>query len=162
MFLAVNPGIQAAGNGGRTYAEFQAKIAALATSGAASWSGVNIAAGAWTTTAAAVVGIMYDTPWNSSYEAASSRLARIVQHALPSQAVFDDQVTNGYQMFVRIQDATDKIDFVSVNRNGYTSLSFNDGSPYPARTCTELIRWDGAQAWTSNPSIGGSETPYTW
>jgi len=161
MFLP-NPGILAAGLGGKTYAEFQARIATLATSGSASWAGVNIAAGAWTTAAAAVVGIMYDTPWNSSYEAASSRLARIVQHALPSQAAFDDQVANGYQMFVRIQDAADKINFVSVNRNGYASLSFNDGSPYPARTCTELIRWDGSQAWQSNPSIGGSETLYTW
>lgn len=149
------------GGGAKTYAQFQAQIATLATGGALAWSALAQTAGSYRVTAAAATGTMFASSWNDAYFFQSTA-ARVIQHALTSEAVFNDQVSNGWEIFVVVTNTTTGINFVGSNRNGYMSSSFNDGNPYARRTVTDLIRWDGSQAWRSNPSIGGAETLYTW
>lgn len=153
------------GASAKTEAEFNAHIATLATSGAVAWTtNAVLAAGHYRTTAAAVGGLMYASSWNDSFAQDAASPCRIIQHACQDQDVFDTQVANGQQVFFRILVDTPKIVFTSVNRNGYASLSFNDGSDYVALYVQQMIRWDRAasKAYTSDPGAGSVETEYTW
>lgn len=152
------------GPGGRTEADFNAHIAVLATGGALPWGvGASRAAGSYRTTAAAAAGGMFDSVWLRSIDSEFAP-CRLVQHGVQSQAIFNELVANGQQIFFRLADGVVKIVFTAVSRNGYTSLAFNDGSPYPTRVCNLLIRWDRTmnKAMQSNPFTGSAETEYTW
>lgn len=163
MFFSPNPGILAAGvSTGKTTADWNAHITTLATSGDQPWGAdVARAGGAYRTTAAAAAGTMYGTSW-SSYLFYQFAPCRLIQHGLPNVAAFNDQVANGRQVFFRVASAVDQSVFGSLTRNGYTSTFLDAGAPSTTLICTEIIRWDGAKAWKSNPSIGGAETEYTW
>lgn len=165
MFFAPNPGILAAGvSMGKTYAEFQAHIATLATGGSKDWANnPALAAGAYRTIAATSPGFadMYGSVWNS-YVYDNVPPSRLCQHGLPSQAIFNAQTAAGYQIFFRIVSFGDQALFTALNRNGYTSLGLTPDPSLASIKCTEIIRWDGSKAWKSNPSIGGAETEYTW
>ena len=159
MFLP-NPGILAAGAGVSPYDAFVAYITAQATGGATVWA-TNQApnAGAYITTASAALGgVMVATSWNGSFRATAAAPCRILQHALASEAIFNDQCAAERKIFYRLTAGASRANFVGVNRNGYASQSSSDGFTYGSRFCTELIRWDGERAWKSNPSIGGAET----
>ncbi|WP_298700948.1 hypothetical protein [uncultured Brevundimonas sp.] len=164
MFFAPNPGVLAAGNGGKTTADWNAHITTLATSGTRAWTNnVALAAGAYRTTAEALPGFanMYGSVW-SDHAYPNIPPSRLTQHGLPSKAIWDAQAAAGYQIFFRLVSFGDQSSFNALSRNGYTSLSLLPDSAEPAIKCTELIRWDGEKAWKSNPSIASAETEYTW
>lgn len=162
MRFSANPGVLSAGNQGKTYDDFVAHITALAAGGIRGWA-TNSAtsADAYRTTAAAASGTMYGTSW-VSYLFFQFAPCRLIQHGLPSATVFNDQVANGRQVFFRIVDATPQYVFSSLARNGYTSQFLDAGEPSPTVTCTEIIYWDGTQAWRMNPSSGTGPTSYDW
>ena len=146
--------------GGASYAAFQAHITALATNGVAGWAS-GVAAGSFRTTAAAATGTMFNTTWGNRVYTGDT-IARRVQHGLPSEAVFNDQVANGRMMFVRFSDGGDLFAAASINRNGYTSSAYDDGLGYPSVWMEEIIYWDGTSAWRITPRTAGSPTPYVF
>ena len=148
-------------SGEKTYAEFQAHISSL-TALTSAWTGNLVSTGPRRTTAAALTGAMAGSPWNHR-ATVSSVVARVIQHALPSLAVVNEQIAGGFEIYFQIVNLGNLIGFNEVTRNGYTSLqdySVSQGG----RSITDLIRWDDVakKAWRSNPSIGGAETEYTW
>lgn len=165
MFFAPNPGILASGSTGKTYAEFEARMNAIAVDGGVAWDATTPwpSSGMFTTTAATATGGMLGSSWSARFRGgggAEGAPARVVQHALLSESVFNDQVSFGRVIFLQINSPSAGPSFVGVNRNGYTSNS--SGSTTQPRQCIKIIRWDGSRAWESNPSIGGPETEYTW
>lgn len=149
---------------GKTTADWNAHLLTLATGGQRFWtSSPAFAPGAYRTTAEASPGFaeMYGSVWNSyAYDVIPP--SRLCQHGLPSQAIYNAQTAAGYQIFFRITSFGDQASFAALNRNGYLSLSLFPDPAIASIKCTEIIRWDGAKAWKSNPSIGGAETEYTW
>ncbi len=163
MFLP-NPGVLAAGAGGamKTYAEFQAHIAVLANLGFRPWNNATaFSTGGYRTTAAAETGTLLGTSWNDRMGVGVTT-CRVIQHGLPSQLVFNEQVASGRDIFFRVEVLDSVRVFNGINRNGYLSQSYSGPTYYPSTRCTEIIRWDGLRAWKSNPSIGSAETPYDW
>lgn len=149
--------VAAGGVVAKTYAEYQTQIAALATGGAVLWdsTGNN---GNIRTTAAAATGAMDGSPW-LAFCTSISALARIVQHAAPSQAAFDALVAGGFEVYLELTSPGSGA-VVALNRNGYLSLA--NASSTPRRSCANFIYWDGAQAQQMNPLAGTGPTPYTW
>ena len=150
---------------GKTEADFNSHIATIATGGVRAW-GTNqiLPAGSYRTTASSVSGTMFASSWNDRFAQEDASPCRIIQHASQNQTIFDNQVANGQQVFFKLSLGADKILFSGVTRNGYTSLSYNDGSPYATLSVVQLIRWDRAasKAYTSDPSVGSVESEYTW
>lgn len=163
--LFVNSGMAATvgeGFGGPSYDQFLTHITTLATSGVRTWENATLmSAGGYRTTAGAAVGNMVGTSWNSTM-ASGDFTCRIIQHGLPSEAEFNAQIAGARAIFFRITVTADKVSFVGLNRNGYASISFDDGTPYATRGCSEIIYWDGTQAQRMQPSLGLGPTPYTW
>lgn len=155
-----------AGGGGslaKTYADFQVHIATLATGGVKPWSNpTTLSAGAFRTTAAAPASDMFGSSW-LQWVSSFCPASRMIQHGLPSQVAFDDQVSGGRDIYYRLDANGVQTVFNSVGRNGYTSLAAAGGGE-AAFIMTDLIRWDDAlkKAFRSNPSAGGAETEYTW
>lgn len=156
------------GSAAKTYDDFKAHIATLATDGVVVWDpssvGNYVRPGAFRTTAAnsAISGILIGSSWLSKFYAANSgasSFARVVQHGMLDEAAFNDQRTNGRELFVRIvADGTGP--YTGITRNGYPSLTSGIGAP--AGALTEIIYWDGTQAQRMQPSLGLGPTPYTW
>lgn len=147
---------------GKTYADFQAHIAALATGGVATWgNAVGSGPTSRRVTAAAATGAMYNTPWGD-HVYTSDILARVIQHSLPSEAVFNAQVAAGREIFIRTSAGPGLAAAFAVSRNGYTSLAFNDGNTYNSTWVEEVIYWDGTQAQQMTPRTQGGPTPYIW
>lgn len=156
-------GVLAAGvSTGKTYAQFQARVAALATDGVRAWGDTTAmpSAAAYRTTAASVTGAMTGTSW-LSFTDSGVPPGRAIQHGLPTADVFSAQISGGLEIFFRVSDPGDKISFAGLNRNGYASLSYNDGNPYPARVFTEIIYWDDGPK-RMQPSVGLGPVPYDW
>lgn len=149
----------------RTYADFQAHIATLATNGVADWGGNAFRpnSGSYRTAPATTGGFIFGSPWLSIISPNWSA-ARLVQHSMPNQTVFDLIVAAQTEAFFRVVYAADAVlSYTSTTRNGYTSEGLaNDGNPKASVTVTELIYWDGAQAQRMQPSLGLGPTPYTW
>lgn len=165
--MRVSPIIGRAGGATKTYAEFQAYVAAQATSGDRSWTAQTSAAGSWRWTAAAAGGAMVGSSWGPSspdgfQSGTASRIARIVQHGLPSEAIFNGQVSDARQGLVVIENVPYFPDSLpSVNRNGFSSSS--GGSGLSCLRCTRLDYFDPALGpMTLNPSTGAGATPFTW
>lgn len=160
MFFAPNPGILAAGvSTGKTYAEFEAHITALATGGAAAWLGQSASTGNLLVTATneSLDGFdMYGSPWMASYRSISI-VARAIQHAMPDEAEFNRQRSSGLSMLITVSNAgTGSV--VPLSRNGYTSLSSGIAA---IRRVTEVLAWiDGPVR--INPFAGTGPTPYDW
>lgn len=148
----------------KTYADFLAHITARAAQGQRLWdeAGSGFPAGAyWADAGAVSASAMTGSSWSSRfYGTPTIGAARIVQHALPDEAAFNAQVSNGWRVFFRVAAPASGPAYVGITRNGYTSAS--SAATSSPRTITELIRWDGTQAWVSDPSVGGTESPYTW
>ena len=155
--------VKAKGAAAKTYADFQSHIRTLTTT-STSWSSFS-AVGKQYTTAAGVVGGMDGSSWGpaaTAFKASTSNIVcRIIQHALPSEAVFLEQVSGGRDVYFETQTAGTVASFPAVTRNGYTSNADNSST---GRRVIDLIRWDDTlkKAFRSDPSIGGVETEYTW
>lgn len=151
------------GGGGPTYAEFVTHITGLATSGEVLW-GDFMDEGSWLATASSSpTGTLNGTSWGPAAAggyagAADNAASRAFQHALPSQAVFNDQIASARKLFAKVEFVAPSAK-VAVARNGYTSLA---RSSVQGRIITQLLYWDGTQAQQMNPSTGTGPTPYTW
>ena len=146
----------------KTYADFQAHIATLATNGIAAWGGTQAAAGKFRTIASPSGALTLNgSSWTSCFFSGGNA-ARIVQHGLPSEAEYNRQTTNSLEIYINNVSAGSRVDFPGRARNGYTSTSYNDGTSYQSLEMTELIYWDGTQAQRMQPSLGLGPTPYTW
>jgi hypothetical protein len=161
--LFVNSGMAAtvgSGLGGRTYEDFQAHIATL-TSKIVAWGSALDGTGETgnRTTAGPLVGHMYDTSW-AGFPQAGSTIARVVQHALPSEPAVMAQIAAGWEIYFETGHRGNWPSFRSIDRNGYVSLSY--GGPLFSISVTKMIVWDGEKAWVSNPEQGIGPAIYTW
>lgn len=169
-------GVSVASSGaGRTYADFQAHIATLATDGSIAWSG-NPADGSLTTrfdyrtTMAAETGAMQGTPWQSVFSGPipgptftnAANTSRVVQHCFPDSTSFNAGVSAGREVYFQLQRAgTGGATIPGLNRNGYASADIASDSNCTYRVVSFLY-WDGTQAQQMNPFAGTGPTPYTW
>lgn len=161
MYFAPNPGILAAGvSTGKTYAEYQARLAALATYGVIDWSGI-ARDGRFRTTAAAPTGYMYGSPWTGFFWRTNSTVARVIQHCMPSEAAFNALVAGGYEVFWQDVDPWGEGFLTGISRNGYSSSSWEEDER-PRGRPDLFIYWDGSRAMQVNPSAGTGPTPYDW
>ncbi len=146
--------------GRKTYAAFQAYILSIRDT-ATAWND-QIPASAFvrnilTTAGSITPGVHMDgTSWQSIIEG-HAYVCRVVQHGLPDETVFNDQITNGRQIFVRISAGSVSGPFSSLNRNGYTSGS--DPGPAYCVTCPLILYWYEDAAWQIDPSSGSAPTP---
>lgn len=169
MYFAPNPGILAAGNGGRTEDEWKAHLLTITPNGLSAWGQLNTSSdssliGDYRMVAASVgAGILVGTS-ELSFFRSDSHGDKMAIHACPDRPTFNDQSANARHLFARFADATDQIVFTSLNRNSYTSFAYDDGTPYLARYCTLFRWWDSAQqkVLQRNPSTGSTTTEYTW
>ena len=155
-------GIGFQGGASKTYAQFQAHIAGVAPT-TITWSSTTIpSAVSRRVTAAGATGAMTGTSWTAIGFRSDSTVARVVQHGLPSQAVFDSQVINSGEMVIQFGTTESIGSYFSDNRNGYTSVA--SGSPANGNTISDLIYWDFAlsAAFRMNPSAGTGPTPYVF
>lgn len=162
MLAAITPGFLT-GATAKTYDDFVAHITARGVDGDQAWNAlVNINAGSYTTQAGTVgSSTMRGSSWLAKFAgdgAITRGVARVVQHGLPSQAIFNDQVAQARKVFLVVAAVT--ADFpVALNRNGYLSTGDNVNTS-AIRACTELTYWYSGAAWTMNPSTGTGPTPY--
>lgn len=159
MFAIANPGIVAAGveRPSKTYADFVAYVNALPTFVANWGSGSFQTTGLYKTTAGSPSGTMWGSSWMSRLTSDSAP-CRLIQHGLPSEAVFYDQVANGrlilFDLLTGFSNATG-----AVNRNGYWSSAYTDFPTVEVR----LIRyWDGFRVVDVNPFAGTGPVPFVW
>lgn len=146
---------------GKTYAEFQTQIATLATGGVASWTGtISANNGARRVTATTLSGGMSGSSWQARTNPAAT-VARLIQHGVPSQAVIDDQVANGREVYYLSSFIANTNVVTGITRNGFTSQT-EDLLGDNGYIVTDLIYWDGTQAQRMNPSAGTGPTVYTW
>lgn len=128
-------------------AEFNAYVAAQATGGVQAWGGSlgSIAAGAYRiTTEPTVPGYapLVGSPWGplsaNGISASYSYWPRVIQHAMPSEAVFNAVKAASGQVLIRVEDggiASPPYD--AYTRNGFTSGATGATSTY-IRRITEL------------------------
>ena len=151
--------------GGKTYAEFDAHITALAANGDRPWAGAilsTLGSKTHTTVAGAETGTMAGTPWGpadtfSGSFHGGSIVCRVVQHAMPSYAAF--LALSGTKLFFRLVDTGVNGAVNAVDRNNYLSTSGPAGSR--RFRITEVLYWD-VEPKQINPSAGTGPTPYTW
>ncbi|MGX1587367.1 hypothetical protein [Brevundimonas diminuta] len=144
---------------GKTYAEFLAHITARATSGTLPWSASAYVSGKFLVAPAARANSMLGTPWMDYFNGITSR---VVQHALPSPESLDEQIAGGLKVYVEVLAIAPKVDFRSLNRNGFLSSAYNDGEAYAASEIVELLAWVGGAPVRMQPNLGLGPTPYTW
>lgn len=167
--VALTGGAAAAAAGPKTYADFQARLLVLAPV-AHDWFETPLPA-ARRTTAAAATGGLTGSSWGPSSAIGFGRgspnsICRIIQHGLPSEAVFNTQVSEGRGIYLLIEnlDETGTADPAVVTRNGFTSSSATDVF---TSKCTKIIYWDSSKAAGQeprqiDPSTGSADTLYTW
>ena len=154
------------GVGGKSYADWVAHIAVTYPNSAA-WSAelATIGMSSFRTTAGADTGGLQGSPWMTLFRRSSgtgsSVVCRMVQHALPSAAVYLEQQTAGRQIVFRQGYQSEVASFLSVNRNGFASSAVAEpGSGY---FCDFAAWWDDATqtALMNNPQAGTGPVPYT-
>lgn len=103
----------------------------------------------------AASGSMWGTPYKSQVEA-SSTISRLIQHAMPSLDVFNDDV--GRWVLVRTAAAT-TLSYTSTTRNGYSSSSYS-GSP--GVIVTSFVYYDHTvdKVMEYNPNTGNTPLPF--
>lgn len=141
------------------YARFLAHITALATDGERAWGGQS-PTGRYITTASSPTGIMYGSSWSSAFFSAAA-VARFIQHGLPSEAVFSDQVASGRKIYFVTVYAGTFTSLTGQNRNGYLSLSAVEDEGLDSLYCNRILYWFDGAAWEVTPSTGAGPTPYT-
>lgn len=149
--------VSAGGLVAKTYAEYQAAIAALPT---AAWgTDAGVATRAFRTTAAAATGSMVGSSWFQSFH--SGAPSRLVQHGVQTLEIFNAQVSGGFELYLEITSAS-SLAVGALTRHGYTSAE--GAAANPRGRVTRLIRWDDTlkKAFESDPSIGGAETEWVF
>lgn len=114
------------------------------------------------TTLAPGTGDLMGSSWMSYFEAANSRVRRLLQHGMPSAAVFDAQVAAGRDVIFSLHAVGLRSEYVALNRNGYLSWGgLTEGTP--AYACSLVGWWDDAtqSALMMNPQAGTGPVPYT-
>jgi len=169
MFLP-NPGVLAAGAGGamKTYAEFQAYVAAQATGGLIDWYNSFPSPGAFRligTNSNPAFMALNGTSWGPSsangFQAASSAAGGAVIHGLPSQAVADALVAAGREVLATVAALPGNATTLNLTRNGLTSGWSPSANGRMAMT--RLDYFDPTLGpMTMNPSTGAGPTPLTW
>lgn len=164
MFLP-NPGVLAAGAGAsKTYADWQAHIAAISDS---------IPQGDWfdpspgmkRVVLAAGTGSMFGSPWKSFFLAAFPFIAsprRVIQHGLPDAATFNAQVSGGREVLLRLNYYGNEQVYTRLNRNGFISSGGDMEAEYQAYHCDLVGWWDEATqtALMNNPQAETGPVPY--
>lgn len=154
----------AAAPSGPTYEDFVAYVDSLSPIVSA-WDAQATAASSYRkTTAAAETGTMVGSPWIPSspngYRSGSGITCRVVQHSLPSQEVFNDQIANGRVIAFKISGGPNGSGPVSgVNRNGYSSAS--NSATEACRACTEILYYYQGQVWKVDPVAGTAPTVFS-
>lgn len=99
-------------------------------------------------------GTMWGTPYLSWYTH-DSTWAKIIRHAVSSEAVFNYILTNKQFVLVKQGPYTNRPSYLGINRNGYSSVSY---STFNGRQCIDMIYFDVTlgvvMRW--NPSVGGT------
>lgn len=160
MLAAITPGFLTGGSAAKTYADFQAHIATLATGGALAWnSTATTSVGVYRTTAAAATGGMTGSPFYP--EAAyglNSAVARIIQHSMPNQTAFNLLVSGGLEVLFQVATKSAGA-CAAVDRNGFLSSTQASGTK---RACSRVLYWvSGVGAFEIDPQAGTGPTPYT-
>jgi hypothetical protein len=144
----------------KTYADFVEHITGLATQGEATFGESSALHGAYITTATSAFPSMVGSSWNSYFEGGDSNVSAIIRHGMPTPQAIDAQISSGRRLYFRINFGGGEVPYTGLSRNNYSST---DGPATPAAsTCTQIIYWDGTQAWQMYPSLGLGPTPYTW
>ncbi|MCO8030139.1 hypothetical protein NI454_09260 [Brevundimonas diminuta] len=128
--------------------------------------------GRYWTTANNPAGEMFGSPWGYYQEIAwGASFARIVQHALPTEAVFNTQVAAKRVILLRKFSASDTHNSRwnwQQSRNGYTTQLFPDVDPdgaTPASLIDMCAWWEGdpltGQAMMNNPYAMTGPVPYS-
>lgn len=151
----------ASGGSAKTYIDFQAHIATLATDGSVGWnSTATTTVGVYRTTAAAATGGMTGSPFYP--EAAyglNSAVARIIQHSMPDQTAFNLLVSGGLEVLFQVATKSAGA-CAAVDRNGFLSSAQASGT---RRACPRVLYYvNGVGAFEIDPSTGTGPTPYTW
>lgn len=170
MFLP-NPGILAAGVGGKSYDDWLAHIATR-TPYLADWSlrsdfwpgyATGIRIGPATTDN---YGAMYGSPWSSRGFSQTSPPGaaishRVVRHSVASASVFDAIVSAGGVVLLMPVERYDGANYLSVNRNGYQSQSGSNSSGISMHI-TECSYWNPitGKPETMNPDQNIGPVPY--
>lgn len=141
---------------GKTYADFNAAIVALATNGTAPWDGfvannpVGYPKRVRVVASAAPTGEMAGSPYGSWFWTGAA-WARVVQHAMPSLAAVNALMAAGQAVYLEVgaevQDGATPLD-----RNGYLSKSYGPWNDNYANL-VDFRWWDdpAKKAWRYNP-----------
>lgn len=167
MMFSPNPGVLAAGAGAsKTYAEWQAHIAAISDSiPQDTWTGPT--PGMKRTTLANGTGGMFGTSWKSFFlmepglNIAAPR--RIIQHGMPDEATFNAQRLAGREVLLRLNYYGHEQFYTPRNRNGFISNGGDMEAVYQAYSC-DLVAWfdpDAGQALATNPLAGTGPALYS-
>jgi len=153
------------GETAKTYADWQVHIATRATGGELPQLSTSEGKdGVYRSTLGAGTGGLFGSSWMSFFYASSSSVVRrIVQHGMPSLAVFDAQVSEGREVIFRLTPIANQQIYTALGRNGFTSTGGDLGEPLPASVCDMVGWWDEATktALMMNPQAGAGPVPYT-
>lgn len=105
----------------------------------------------------------YGTMWGSSWAhrfTDDSTLSRIIQHALPSLEIFQDQIANSRKVIL-ILESYGSVNCASRNRNGYLSEAY---TTYTCNVCTKITYWNNllGKAFYLNPYASGTATEFIY
>lgn len=145
----------------KTYADFQAHIATLATGGVIGNSSAISTSGRFRTTAANN-GSFKGSPWSgtSGYNGFGDAVGpMLIRHCVPSETVWNTLI--GLEVYFQVNEVGPAGEtFSSAARNGYTSVSGTaSGGQF---VCLDVIYWDGTGAQRMIPFTSTGPTPYTW
>lgn len=155
--------VAGAGKASKAYAEWLAYVAA---SGAVErdWTDAGaFSGGLYKTTATTPAGGIQGSSWGNQFRNIAGTLAtsRLIQHACATLDIWNDQVSAGRpSLFQVVTGVTQTGGYLSVNRNGYTSVA--NASTTNALRITLHRYWYNGQAWTNDPFSATPPVPFTW
>lgn len=167
--MRVSPIIGRAG-GAKTYAEFQAHIAALApNSQPYSGSVASFSGACRITTSPTMPGYapLTGSPWGplsaDGVSGSYSYWPRIIQHAMPDEAAWNVVTAVGGEVFLSVEDGGIASPvYAAYTRNGFTSSASGSSSTY-RRYITEMLLYiPGQGPIQMKPKLGLGPTPFTW
>lgn len=144
---------------GPSYAEFSDHLATLGGTPIAWGDTLPVGGNLLIQAANEDVGVMSGTSYGRYYRAASA--CRMVQHGLPSEAIYTQQKTGARLLFAVTASQSSVTGYAGLNRNGYESLGSSITTFWAM--ATRLIYWDDdLGAMECNPNAMTDPVPYTW
>lgn len=106
------------------------------------------------------VGTMWGTPYGSRFTN-DSNMSRVMQHALPTAAVYTDYKTNKRRCVFRNVALGSQASYPALNRNEYSSSSYGSWSGI---YMDEFIYWDAVaqRVMRYNPNALTTPTPFVF